>query len=221
MAKKPRFNATFGPFPFAHPYLSKPDTEGQYADNKYKLSGVLDPKSPVAKQAEKTILEALKALGLTNKAEHPLKKEMAKNDKGKKEATGKLKFSAKSQYAPAIVDASGKPIPAKSLKKMSIGSGSEGLIEGFFTPYTRTEKIRDADGNVEEVEITGISFTLTGVQLIKYVAAGAGGASFGAYEGGGFTYSGDDSADEDDDDDDTGLSTPEEGDEGDNGRLDI
>lgn len=220
MAKKPRYSAQFGPFVFSHPYLTKPDTEGQYADNKYKVTGITDPSSPTAKQAEKTILEALKALGLTKKADHPLKKETAKNEQGKRVPTGKLRFNTKSQYAPAIVDAAGKPIPAGALKKMSIGSGSEGLIEGFFTPYTRTEKIKDADGNIEEVETTGISFTLTGVQLIKYVPASGAGASFGAYQGGGFSYDG--AASDDEDDSDTGgLSLSDDSGEDDNGRLDI
>src|SRR3546814_6233385 len=66
-------------------------------------------------------------------------------------------------------------------------------------------------------EVPGLSFTLTGVQIIKRVKGG-GGAEFGAYEGGGFTYEGGDS----DDDDELNIgSDSDEGEDGDNGGLDI
>src|SRR3546814_1635590 len=42
MAKKPRIQATVGPFTFAYPHLTAPDSEGTYADNKYKVDGVVD-----------------------------------------------------------------------------------------------------------------------------------------------------------------------------------
>lgn len=219
MAKKPRIQATVGPFVFAYPHLTSPDSEGQYADNKYKVDGICEPASPAAKNAEAVIKDTLKQFGLPAKGvQLPLKKETAKNDKGKREPTGKLMFRTNSQYAPAICDASGTPIPEKALKKLKIGAGSEGLLQGFFTDYTRTEKIRNADGEVEEVETTGLKFTLTGVQLIKLVKGGGQGASFGAYDGGGFTY-----GDDEDEDDDLSLDTDQsdEEDTDDNGGLDI
>src|SRR3546814_9771340 len=74
-------------------------------------------------------------------------------------------------------------------------SGSEGLIQGYFSDYVMTVKER-VDGEMVTSEVPGLSFTLTGVQIIKLVKGG-GGAEFGAYEGGGFTYEGGDSDDDD------------------------
>src|SRR3546814_20556348 len=52
MAKKPRIQATVGPFTFAYPHLTAPDSEGTYADNKYKVDGVVDPTSPAGKAVQ-------------------------------------------------------------------------------------------------------------------------------------------------------------------------
>src|SRR3546814_7705894 len=82
----------------------------------------------------------------------------------------------------------GKPIPEKQRKSLKIGAGSEGLIQGYFSDYVMTVKER-VDGEMVTSEVPGLSFTLTGVQIIKLVKGG-GGAEFGAYEGGGFTYEG-------------------------------
>lgn len=218
MAKKPRIYGTFGPFVFAYPHITSPDSEGTYADNKYKVDAIGDPNSPGMVKAQEACAEALKAFGLPKKGTLlPIKKEQTKNDAGKKEDTGKFLLRSKSQYAPVVVDAQGNPIPEKILKKLKIGAGSEGLIEGYFSPYETTEKVRNADGEMETVTVTGISFTLTGVQLIKLVKGGTGGASFGAYQGGGFTAS--DLAGDDDDDDADGNAGGDDVD--DDGGLDI
>jgi hypothetical protein len=220
MAKKPRIYATIGPFVFAYPHITSPDSEGKYADNKYKVDAVADPKSKAMVQAQDIVQNALKEFGLPKKGTNlPIKRETEKDENGKKTETGKLVLKAKSQYAPVVVDAKGNPIPEKALKKLKIGAGSEGLIEGFFAPYTTTEKVRNADGELETVETQGINFTLTGVQLVKLVKGGQGGSSFGAYEGGGFSYDGDD----EDEDDNTsgGLDLDTDDDEDDEGGLDI
>lgn len=223
-AKKVYTNAILGPFVFAHVHLSSPDTQGQYADNKYKVDGVGDPGSDVMKAAEAKILEAIKACGLKPKGLNtPLKKQTEKDASGKKVDTGKLFIRAKSNRAPVIVDASGNPIPAKALKKLKIGAGSEGLIEGYFTDYETTERVKNAaTGEVEVETIKGISFTLTGIQLLKYVKAQSQGG-FGAYNGGGFVYDGDDDDDEDEGDNSSGgLDIGDDSDDDDDeGGLDI
>src|SRR3546814_13012252 len=123
MAKKPRIQATVGPFTFAYPHLTAPDSEGTYADNKYKVDGVVDPTSPAGKAVQAEVSKALKALGLGKDAQLPLKKQTEKDEKGKKVPTGKLVFRTKSQYAPVIADVTGKPIPEKQLKSLTIGAG--------------------------------------------------------------------------------------------------
>ena len=122
-------------------------------------------------------------------------------------------FRAKSKFAPGIVDASGVAIPAKKLAKLKIGAGSTGLIQGYFSAYAMKAKER-VDGELVEVTIEGISFTLVGIQLLS-VSAGNGTANFGAYEGGG--YSASDDGDDGDDMDDVADSA----DDGDDGELDI
>ena len=207
MAFTPRIPATVGPFTFAYPHLTSPDSEGKFADNKYKVDGIDEPNSAAMKDARKKFVEACKALGVTPTEDlRPVKAEMVKDSsdpKGKKKkASGNYVFRAKSQYAPGISDASGKPVAANVLKKLKIGAGSVGLIQGYFSNY---------EMKGEE----GVSFTLEGIQLIS-VSAGGGSSHFEAYEGGGWTPDTDEGDDMDD--------TPEEveaPDSDDSGGLDI
>jgi hypothetical protein len=217
MAKSPRIKATVGPFVFAYPHLTAPDTEGQYADNKYKVDGITAPTSEAAKRTKAALADAMKQLGAPKNANLPLKEETSKGDDGKRTKTGNLLFRTKSQYAPAIVDSNGTPISEAKLKKMKIGAGSEGLLQGYFSSYelTVTERVNGEKVTTKE---PGVSFTLTGVQLIKLVNGNSAGADFGAYEGGGFTMDADD-----DDAPDFDLSSDDDADEpeGDGGILDI
>src|SRR3546814_18312442 len=85
MAKKPRIQATVGPFTFAYPHLTAPDSEGTYADNKYKVDGVVDPTSPAGKAVQAEVSKALKALGLGKDDQLPLKKKTEKDEKDRSE----------------------------------------------------------------------------------------------------------------------------------------
>lgn len=221
-AKKVYTNALLGPFTFGHVHLSSPDTQGTYADSKYKVDGIDKPGSKAMKAAEAKVLEAIKACGLQPKGINlPIKKETEKNAEGKKVETGNLFIRAKSKKAPLIVDIKGQPIPDKVLRNMKIGAGSVGLIEGYLTDYETTDRVRNADGEIETTTVKGISFTLTGIQLLKYVKS-TGGSSFGAYEGyegEGFVYDGV----EDEDSNTSGGLDIGDDDDGDNdeGGLDI
>lgn len=216
MAKSPTIKGTFGPFTFAYPHLTAPDTEGKFADNKYKVDGIGDPASAPMKALKAALTAACKELGVPKGANLPLKAEMGpKDDKGVKKPTGQHMFRTKSKFAPAIVDASGKPIKASVLAKLKIGAGSTGILQGYFQAYVLQVREK-VDGVVQTVEEPGVSFTLTGVQLISVVAGQGGGADFGAYEGGGY------SADDSDVDDDADDIQPDTGpDAGDDGDLDI
>ncbi len=74
------------------------------------------------------------------------------------------------------------------------------------------------NGKMTEIEVEGISFTLTGIQLLS-VSAGNNGANFGAYEGGGYTP--DDDGDEGEDMDAPATDEAGAADDGDEGELDI
>lgn len=180
MAKRPTIDVTFGPFPLSFPNITAPDDKYDV----YTANGVDDPNSAAMKQAKAILADALKTFDLDPaEAKLPLVKEMKKDPntpanarKPKKIATGKLVLKSKSQRPPAVFDSKGREINPKGL---DIRGGTLARVQGFLSPY-------DMNGN------EGISFTLTGVQIIK-LAEGRGSAGFGAYEtddGEGFTISG-------------------------------
>ena len=215
MDKKLRVPGTFGPFTFAYPHLTSPDSVGTFADDKYKVDGVADANSPEIKALKAAVIAAAKKIGITIEKDVtnlPISDETAKNDAGKKVPTGKRLLRAKSKFAPAIVDANGTPIPDKKLAKLKIGAGSTGLIQGYFGGYSMTAKER-VNGKMTEIEVEGISFTLTGIQLLS-VSAGNSGATFGAYAGGGYTPDADDDGPDMDDGPEERGSDPEDEDDG-------
>lgn len=179
MAKRPTIDATFGPFTLSFPNLVEPDEKYDV----YTANGVDDPNSNAMKAAKRILADAAKQFDL-DPAEItlPLVKEMVKDPnapagakKPKKIATGKLVLKSKSKRPPTLFDAAGKEIDPKTVTPRG---GTVALVQGFLAPY-------DMSGN------EGISFTLTGVQIIKLVEGGRK-ASFGAYEGGGYVAGGDD-----------------------------
>lgn len=194
MAKRPTIDATFGPFTLSFPNLIEPDDKYDV----YTADGVDDPNSAAMKEAKRILAAAAKQFDLDPaEIKLPLKKEMTKDPnapagakKPKKIATGKLILKNKSKRPPTLFDARGVEIDPKTINP---GGGTVARIQGFLAPY---------DMSGEE----GISFTLTGVQIIKLVEKGRR-ASFGAFEGGGFgadapDEAGDDLAIGDDGDDD-------------------
>ena len=205
MATTRSITATFGPFTLSWPNINKPDK--QY--DVYTANGVEDPTSPEMKDAQAILKDAIAQFGLdADGLKLPLSKEMVKADpkdtskKPKKVASGKLILKAKSKYPPVVMDASGKPI---DIRGMEIRGGTRARIQGFLKPY-------DMSGN------EGISFTLTGIQLIELAERQT--ASFDAYEGGYIHDASNDAVgdslnlDEDDD-------GAEDSSVGDNGVLDI
>jgi hypothetical protein len=128
--------------------------------------------------------------------------------KPKKVATGKLLLKSKTKRIPALADASGKPINNGAV---DVGGGTRAYLQGYIAPY---------DFNGSE----GISFTLTGVQIVKLVEKN-GGATFKARdaEGDGYSYDGAGAkpSEEDDDSLNIGDDDADEGAGDDGGVLDI
>lgn len=197
--------ATFGPFTLSYPNINKPDEK--YGT--YNANGVDDPNSPEMKAAQAVLKDAIAQFGLDAEGlKLPLSKQTVKADpndtskKPKKVASGKLILKSKSKRPPLVVDAAGNPM---DIRNVYINGGTRALIQGFLKPY-------DMSGN------EGISFTLTGIQVIELAERQS--ASFGAYEGGGYVHDAsndtpmDLAADDDDGDDDSATV-------GDNGVLDI
>lgn len=179
MAKTPTINATFGPFTLSFPCITKPDEKyGVYTAN-----GVDDPNSAAMKKAKDVIADAIKKFGLPDTAKLPLSKEMTKDPnapagtrKPKKIATGKLIMKSKSKRPPSIYDSRGREINPAGL---DIRGGSKARIQGYLKPYEMTEKVKVGD-EIEEITVLGMSFTLTGVQIISLASGGSSG--FDAYE---------------------------------------
>jgi len=207
MAKRPTKNVTFGPLILSFPKITEKDEKyGVYSAN-----GVEDPNSAAMKAAKALLAEAKKEFGLEDAEDLtlPLTKEMTKDPnapegtrKPKKVPTGKLLLKSKSQQPPAVFDSKGREINPRGL---DIRGGTLARVQGFLAPY---------DMNGKE----GISFTLTGVQILK-LAQRRGSDGFDAFDLGddeeGFTLSGDTSdglelaedsgTDEDTQSDDGGL----------------
>jgi hypothetical protein len=157
--KRPTLNAKFGPLTLSYPHLNTPDDK--FGEDVYKADGVEDPNSPAMKKAKAILADAIKQFGLDPKdCKLPLVKETQKDPnapegtrKPKRVETGKLLLKAKTKRAPLLVDARAKAIDPKSVE---IGGGSVAYLEGFLSPY-------EMKGD------EGISFTLTGVQIVKLV----------------------------------------------------
>lgn len=215
MAKRPTIDVTFGPFNLSFPNVTAPDEKyGVYTAN-----GVGDPNSAEMKHVKSVLADALKTFDLDPaEAKLPLVKEMTKDPnapansrKPKKIATGKLVLKSKSQRPPAVFDSKGKEINPKGL---DIRGGTLARVQGFISPY-------DMNGN------EGISFTLTGVQIIR-LAEGRKSAGFGAFdtgeeggfEAGEFTAGGDELAIGDDGDSEDAADDNDAA-EDDGGILDI
>ena len=202
-------NVTFGPYYLSFPCITKPDDKYDV----YKADGIDDPNSKAMTEAKAIFKDAIAQFGLdAEDCKLPLVKEMRKDPedksrKPKKVATGKLLLKAKSQRPPTVYDSRGREINPKGLE---IKGGTKAFVQGYLKPY-------DMQGQ------EGISFTLTGVQIIK-LAEGRKSEGFAAYEdeddGEGWTMSAEEAdglnlgSDDDSSDD-------EAGDEGDGGVLDI
>jgi hypothetical protein len=213
MAKRPTINATFGPLLLSFPKITAPDEKfGVYSAN-----AVGDPGSKEIKAAQAIIDKAMATFELDPEdAKTPLSMETRKDPdhdpnsrkKPKRIQTGKMILKSKSKQPPAVFDSKGREINPKGL---DIRGGTRARVQGYLAPY-------DVNGN------EGISFTLTGIQIIEMAKSNRGGG-FEQYEdedGEGWTMG----AEEEglglaDDDDESPEDAPEAPEDGDDGDLDI
>lgn len=148
-----------------YPHITAPDTEGQYATNKFSTKLIMSP------EAAKPLIDLIQSVVSTHKAgkncKLPYKPETRKDGDTAK-PTGMLQFSLSSKYAPALMDSKNNPI---NLKKMGddffIGSGSKVKIAGEVYSYDK-----------------GVSLQMRQVQLLNLVNTAA--SMFEADEDGNF-----------------------------------
>lgn len=88
----------------AYSYIHKPDTKGQYADNKYKTTIIFPGDADMSKITAACVAAAKMEWGDKVKMS-TVKLPIRDGDtKGKEEFEGKLLITAKSKYAPGVVD---------------------------------------------------------------------------------------------------------------------
>jgi DNA-directed RNA polymerase len=184
-------------FTARYPKISKPDTQGKFADGKYKTDGVLDDDE--YKATEKKLKEAAKQLWPdvpVDEISLPMKTfYKSKEDKEKGEDDGRG-IVLKSQYKPACFDSKKKKLP----EGVQLGGGSEIRVASAIFPWSKTEKVKVKDPKtgkitVEEGTEHGVGLRLGDVQVRKLVEfAGSGdGSAFDEVEDG-FEFEGNDEA---------------------------
>lgn len=178
------------------PKISKPDTEGKFADGKFKTDGVFEDAATL-KEAEKILTAAGKKFWPdADEVYIPVKDFFANKDDKKAKKKQARGISLKSKRRPAVFDCSK---PRKKLpESLVIGAGSVIRVDARIAPWTKTEKVKtkDASGKVtvEEVEMFGVTLYMNDVQVKKHVAPSGGGTgeAFSDDEEG-FSYEGDES----------------------------
>lgn len=168
------------------PKISKPDTQGKFADNKFKTDALLDDAE--YKAVEKVLKDAGKKFWPGEEVSLPLKTFYAnKEAKAAKKAEGRG-MVLKSKYRPAVFDAKKKKLP----DTVQIGGGSVIRVAAAIFPWSKTTKFKG-----EEVTEYGVGLRLGDVQLRKLVEfqASGDGSAFDEDEEG-FTYEGNDAGGE-------------------------
>lgn len=182
-------------FTARYPKISKPDTEGKYADGKFKTDGVLDDDAyEVTEAALKKAAAQFYPDMDVDEVQLPLKEFYANKEakeKGEVEGRG---FILKSKYRPAVFDAKKKKLP----EGVSIGGGSIIRVAAAIWPWTSTEKVKVKDPKtgkmvVETQESFGVGLRLGDVQvkeLVQFQGSGDGSAFDEVDDG--FEYEGSD-----------------------------
>lgn len=150
----------------AFSYLSKPDTEGKYADNKFKVTLVLDGDANVD-AIKKACLEAARIEWGPKINMKQVRMPITDGDtKGKEEFEGKLLLVAKSKYQPTLVDRKREALA----EGVNIFTGDMIKISGCCIPYT-------ASGQ------KGVTVQLRAVMLVeKRATAGNAAGDFAGFE---------------------------------------
>jgi hypothetical protein len=181
--KLPTIKTTpFGELRF--PKVTNPDTDGKFADGKFKTYLILDGADhdavaqALSDAAESAEFKAFfKANGVVAGSDAILqlpRKEFKNKDSGEVEEVG---FNFKSKYRPAVFDARKTKLPATA----KIGNGTEARIGATIFPWTKSEKVREkVNGKVIEKTETGygVSMRFDSMQIRKLVEGG--GASDGS-----------------------------------------
>jgi hypothetical protein len=146
----------------AYAYVDKADTEGQYSDDKFKVTVICEPDTDVSK-IEATILDAAKAKWSDLDVDDFNMPFKLHDPDAKNEAfQGKLTYTAKSKFMPEVVDAKRNVLPEGT----PVYSGSLIRTAASLYLYEKTEKVREGKKTVD-VLMRGASLQLATVQIIE------------------------------------------------------
>jgi len=208
MAKKDSIPFLTPFFKARYPKITKPDTDGKFADGKFKTDGFLDDAE--YEVVEATLKEAAKKLWPDqDEVSLPMKEFFTYADKEKK--TGKKVegrgFVLKSKYKPACFDAKKKKLP----EGVTIGGGSVIRVAAAIFPWDKTTEAFEVDPKTKKktkTQVTeyGLGLRLGDVQVRTLVAGGSQGTGDAFEEDeGGFEYGGEGDGSEQFGDDATAL----------------
>lgn len=150
-----------GPGTLVYPKISKPDTYGEFADNKFKTGIAVDPEHPRTKEAIQLILQMAKDNGIKNIVKSGQSRTVPFDDEDE-EHEGKVIFSAKTKDRPAVFDAKNRKLPEGVL----IGGGTTANIQVAVNCWLKKVK-QKGGGSVEKP--WGINLFLNQVQVLDLV----------------------------------------------------
>ena len=143
MATKIKFVSPFGTAQY--PHISSPDTQGKYADNKFKTKLTMPLGDPEAQAFIKTIEDAATTLGKAAKSMHrPYVTD---------EDANTVTFTFKTTYAPGVFDGRNKPIPSST----RIGGGSVLRVMGNLVDFEKGISAQMNQVQVRELNGPGVS----------------------------------------------------------------
>jgi hypothetical protein len=142
-------------------YLHKPDTEGTYADGKYKVTIVYDKDVDLSEIEKVCVAEAKKKWPKLKPSD--VKMPFRDGDEtGKEELEGKVTVTPKSKFQPKLVDAKRNELP----ESVKIFGGDIVKAVASLYLYESTENVKE-NGKTKKVTVYGVSLQLAGVQLIE------------------------------------------------------
>lgn len=164
-----------GPGVGAYTYFHKPDTEGKYADNQYKVTLVLDGDFDTSKIEAKAREVAKAEFGDVDLTFLHLPFKSGDGHKNE-EFHGKIIFKASSKYQPELLDTKRKKLP----KSIQVKAGDVVRLVVDLQPWTKTEEVTvKENGKVTKVKETlyGVTAYLNVVQLVEKRNGGGGGGA--------------------------------------------
>lgn len=185
----------------AFPHVEKPDSEGKFADNKFKVRMVWDGDVDLS-EIRKTIIKGAKEEFGSKFDEETFAFPFREwgDDAEKEEFRGKITADVKSKFAPDVRDAKRNVVSRKGIKLA--GDKIKVMVTLYF--YEKTEKVKEGKKMVD-VTIYGCSLQLVAIQIIEKRSGGGGNYGGGFDEEDGYDASaaggtdGDDSSGGDDD----------------------